>query len=211
MLIPFHEWSLFALAAFIMVLSPGPNMMYLVSRSLCQGTRAAELSLLGVAAGFVLHLGVAAFGLTAFFLAVPYAYDALKYLGAAYLLWLAWQNIRPGSRGLFETQDLPPDSAGRLFWMGFFTNALNPKIAMFYISIFTQFLNPEHGSILGQSIILGFTQIIISMTVNYIIIQCAGAVSIWFNQQPLWSRVQRGVMATVLSGLAVKLALSERK
>lgn len=211
MLIPLHDWSLFALAALVMVLSPGPNMMYLVSRSLCQGARAAEVSLLGVAAGFVLHLSVAAFGLSAFFLAVPYAYDGLKYIGAAYLLWLAWQSVKPGSRGLFETQDLPPDSPGRLFWMGFFTNALNPKIAMFYVSIFTQFLDPAHGSILIQSIILGFTQIIISMTVNYIIIQCAGGVSRWFNQQPLWSRVQRGVMATVLSGLAVKLALSERK
>jgi len=211
MIIPLHDWSLFALAAFVMVLSPGPNMMYLVSRSLCQGRKAAELSLLGVAAGFVLHMGVAAFGLTAFFLAVPYAYDGLKYIGAAYLLWLAWQAIKPGGRGIFETKELPADSPRRLFWMGFLTNALNPKIAVFYVSIFTQFLDPARGSLLIQSLVLGVTQIAISMAVNYTIIQFAGGVSAWFNQQPFWSRVQRGLMATVLGGLAVKLTLSERK
>lgn len=211
MIVPLHNWTLFALAALLMVLSPGPNMMYLVSRSLCQGKRAAEISLLGVAAGFLLHMFVAAFGLTAFFLAVPFAYDGLKFLGAAYLLWLAWQSVRPGARGLFETKDLPPDSPARLFAMGFFTNALNPKIAVFYLSIFTQFLNPSRGSLFLQSAVLGCTQILISLLVNYIIIQCAGGVSFWFNRQPLWSRVQRWAMATVLGGLAVKLALSERK
>ena len=132
-------------------------------------------------------------------------------IGAAYLLWLVWQNIKPGARGLFETKALPADSAGRLFWMGLLTNALNPKIAVFYVSIFTQFLNPERGSILAQSVVLGCTQIVISMAVNYAIIHGAGSVSAWFNQQPLWSRAQRGLMATVLGGLAVKLALSERK
>ena len=211
MIIPLHDWYLFALAALVMVASPGPNMVYLVSRSLCQGPKAAEISLLGVAAGFILHMLVAAFGLTAFFLAVPYAYDALKYLGSAYLFWLAWQSIKPGARGLFETKNLSADSPGRLFWMGFFTNALNPKIAVFYISIFTQFLDPSRGSILAQSVLLGCTQIVISMSVNFVIIQCAGSVSAWFNQQPVWSRVQRWLMATVFGGLAVKLALSERK
>ncbi len=211
MIIPLHDWSLFALAALVMVMSPGPNMVYLVSRSLCQGRSAAELSLLGVAAGFVLHMLVAAFGLTAFFLAVPYAYDVLKYSGAAYLLWLAWQSIKPGARGFFETRDLPTDSAARLVWMGFLTNALNPKIAVFYISIFTQFLDPARGSILAQSILLGFTQIVISLSVNYMIIQGAGRVSSWFNQQPFWRRAQRWLMATVFGGLAFKLALSDRK
>lgn len=211
MIIPWHDWYLFALAALVMVLSPGPNMIYLISRSLCQGPRAARLSLVGVGVGFLLHMFVAAFGLTAFFLAVPFAYNALKYLGAAYLLWLAWQAIKPGARGVFETRDLPADSPLRLFWMGFFTNALNPKIAVFYVSIFTQFLDPHRGSLLAQSVVLGCTQIAISMTVNFLIIEFAGSVARWFNHHPFWSRAQRWVMASVLGGLAVKLAVSERK
>ena len=96
-MMPAHELLLFALAAFIMVLTPGPNMIYLVSRSLCQGRKAAVISLFGVAAGFLLHMFAAAAGLTAMFMAIPVGYETLKWLGAAYLLWLAWQAVRPGA------------------------------------------------------------------------------------------------------------------
>jgi threonine/homoserine/homoserine lactone efflux protein len=210
-MIPFSQLLLFAFAALAMALTPGPNMIYLVSRSLCQGATAAGVSLLGVALGFVLHLLLAAFGLTAFFLAVPFAYQALKYAGCAYLLWLAWCAVKPGGRGLFETRDLPEDSPLRLFWMGFLTNALNPKIAVFYVSIFTQFLDPARGSVLAQSLELGAVQIVISMTVNFTLIQSAGAVTVWLQQRPVWARVQRWLMATVLGGLAFRLAADQRR
>lgn len=210
-MISLRDLAVFAVAAFVMVLTPGPNMLYLVSRSLCQGTRAATISLFGVALGFVLHMLLAAFGLTAFFLAVPVAYSVLKFLGAAYLLWLAWQAVRPGARGLFEPRKLPEHSPAQLLWMGFLTNALNPKIAVFYVSIFSQFLDPARGSVLGQSVQLGVTQILISMTVNFVIIQFAGSVATWFQEKPAWTRIQRWVMASVLGCLAAKLALSERK
>ena len=95
--------------------------------------------------------------------------------------------------------------------MGFFANALNPKIAVFYVSIFSQFLDPTRGSILFQSIQLGLTQIMISVTVNLIIIRFAATVSEWFQEKPWWSRIQRWIMATVLGGLAAKLALDDRK
>lgn len=84
------HWAMFAGAALLMVLTPGPNMVYLISRSLCQGRAAGLLSLLGVVAGFLLHMLAAALGLTALFLAVPFAYAVLKWGGAAYLMWLAW-------------------------------------------------------------------------------------------------------------------------
>lgn len=211
MIFSLHALSLFALAALAMVLTPGPNMVYLVSRSLCQGTRAAMISLFGVLLGFLLHMFVAAAGLSVFFVTVPAAYHALKYAGAAYLLWLAWQAVRPGSRGLFEPRVLPPDSTAKLVWMGFLTNSLNPKIAVFYVSIFTQFLDPARGSVWAQSMVLGFTQIAISCVVNTLIIHGAGWIAGWFRQKPFWTRVQRWFMATVLGGLALKLALSERK
>ena len=157
MLIPLHDWLLFACAALIMVLTPGPNMMYLVSRCLCQGRAAARLSLVGVAAGFLFHLTIAAVGLTVVFLAVPYAYETLRFAGAAYLLWLAWQAVRPGGASLFSTRQLLPDAPGKLFLIGFLTNVLNPKVAVFYISIFSQFLDPQRGSVFAQSLLLGGT------------------------------------------------------
>jgi threonine/homoserine/homoserine lactone efflux protein len=115
----------FAFVALGMVLTPGPNMIYLISRSIIQGRVAGLISLSGVALGFVFYMLCAAFGLTALVFAVPYAYDALRLTGAAYLLWLA---LRPGGRSPFEVKALPVDSPRRLFAMGLLTNLLNPKI-----------------------------------------------------------------------------------
>jgi threonine/homoserine/homoserine lactone efflux protein len=162
-MIPLQDLLIFAAAALLMVLTPGPNMIYLISRSICQGRKAGVTSLLGVVAGFFVHLFAAAAGLTAVFLAVPMAYEVLKWAGALYLLWLAWQAVKPGARSPFEAQQLPPDSSRKLITMGFLTSALNPKIAVFYLSVFPQFISPEHGSVFTQSIVLGLTQISVSL------------------------------------------------
>src|SRR5690606_13179216 len=116
--------------------------------------------------GFLVHMFAAAVGLTALFLAVPLAYEVLKWAGAAYLLYLAWQAVKPGARSPFEARQLPEEPPARLFVMGFLTNVLNPKIAVFYLSIFPQFVSPEHGSVFMQSIVLGLTQITVSFTIN---------------------------------------------
>jgi hypothetical protein len=102
----------FSLIAFGLVLTPGPNMMYLVSRSICQGRMAGLVSLGGVALGFVFYMLSAAFGLTALLFAVPYGYDILRIGGAAYLLYLAWQAVKPGGRSPFQVRALPRDSRG---------------------------------------------------------------------------------------------------
>jgi threonine/homoserine/homoserine lactone efflux protein len=210
-LVPAGELAWFALAALIMVLTPGPNMVYLVSRSLSQGRKAGLTSLLGVAAGFFLHMFAAAAGLTAVFMAVPLAYDLLRWLGAAYLLWLAWQAIRPGARSPFEVRPMAKDPPARLFLMGFLTNALNPKIAVFYLSVFPQFVRPGYGSVFAQSLVLGCTQIAVSLAVNFLIILAAARLAAWFAHNPVWQAVQRWFMGLVLGGLAVRLALEERR
>jgi threonine/homoserine/homoserine lactone efflux protein len=210
-MIPASDLAWFALAALIMVLTPGPNMVYLVSRSLCQGRRAGVTSLSGVAAGFLMHMFAAAAGLTAVFMAIPLAYELLRWLGAAYLLWLAWQAFRPGARSPFDVRPMPADSPARLFVMGFMTNALNPKIAMFYLSVFPQFVRPEHGSVFSQSVALGLTQIAVSSTVNFLIILGAARLAAWFARNPFWLAAQRWFMGLVLGGLAVRLALEERR
>jgi threonine/homoserine/homoserine lactone efflux protein len=209
--IPGSGLALFAVAALVMVLTPGPNMIYLVSRSLCQGRKAGVISLFGVAGGFLVHMFAAAAGLTAVFMTIPLAYELLRWLGAAYLLWLAWQAVRPGSRSPFEPRALPADSPARLVLMGFMTNALNPKIAVFYLSVFPQFVRPEHGSLFLQSLILGVTQIAISFTVNFLIILAAARLAAWFAANRLWLTVQRWFMGLVLGGLALRLALEERR
>ena len=194
-----------------MVLTPGPNMIYLISRSICQGRKAGVTSLLGVVAGFFVHMFAAAAGLTAVFMAVPMAYEALKWAGALYLLWMAWQAVRPGASSPFEARDLAPDAMPKLLTMGFMTSVLNPKVAVFYLSVFPQFINPEHGSMFTQSIVLGLTQISVSFTVNLLIALFASGIAVWFVRNPLWLAVQRYVMGGVLAALAVRLMLEQRK
>ena len=210
-MISLNELLLFALAAFILVLTPGPNMIYLSSRSLCQGRAAGVISLFGVVAGFIIHMLVAAIGLSAVFLAVPFAYEVVKVAGAVYLLWLAWQAVKPGARSLFEPKQLPQDSPRKLFLMGFLTNLLNPKVAIFYLSLFPQFLAPERGSIFLQSLALGATQISVSFSVNLLIVLTAAGIAGWFARNPLWVYAQRYLMGFVLAGLAVRLVFERRR
>ncbi|WP_025560400.1 LysE family translocator [Sphingomonas sp. UNC305MFCol5.2] len=201
----------FAFVALGMVLTPGPNMVYLISRSICQGRTAGLISLGGVALGFVFYMLCAAFGITALVLAVPYAYDAIRIVGAAYLLWLAWQALRPGGRSAFEVRALPADPPGRLFAMGFVTNLLNPKIAVMYLSLLPQFIDPARGSVLGQSLVLGATQILISLCVNAAIAVSAASIARFLTRRPGWATVQRWLMGTVLAGLAVRMATEARR
>jgi threonine/homoserine/homoserine lactone efflux protein len=205
--------SLFAFAfiALGMVLTPGPNMIYLISRSIIQGRVAGLISLSGVALGFVVYMLCAAFGLTALVFAVPYAYDALRLTGAAYLLWLAWQALRPGGRSPFEVKALPVDSPRRLFAMGLLTNLLNPKIAMLYLSLLPQFIDLHAGSVLMQSLALGSMQIVISVTVNAAIAMMAGSIAGFLKAHPSWALIQRWLMGTVLAGLAVRMAAESRR
>ncbi|MGC5703205.1 LysE family translocator [Pseudomonas sp. NFXW11] len=210
-MIPLHDYLIFAAASLLMVLTPGPNMIYLISRSICQGRKAGVTSLLGVVGGFFVHLFAAALGLTAVFMAVPMAYELLKWAGALYLLWLAWQALKPGARSPFEAQQLPADSPRKLVTMGFLTSALNPKIAVFYLSIFPQFIHPEYGSVFTQSIILGLTQICVSFSVNLLIALFSAGIASWFASNPTWLSVQRYFMGFVLAGLAVRLMLEQRR
>ncbi|KQP50512.1 LysE family translocator [Methylobacterium sp. Leaf108] len=196
----------FAAVSLGMVLTPGPNMAYLVSRSICQGRLAGLVSLAGVACGFVVYMLCAAFGITALVLAVPYAYDGLRLAGALYLGWLAWSALRPGGRSPFAIRELPADSRTKLFAMGFVTNLLNPKIAMLYLALLPQFVTSEHGHILSQTLVLGTVQIVVSVGVNAMIALAAGSIAGFLATRPGWLNVQRWLMGGVLGGLSLRMA-----
>jgi threonine/homoserine/homoserine lactone efflux protein len=210
-MVPTTTLLAFSGVALGMAVTPGPNMMYLASRSISQGRAAGLVSLGGVAVGFVVYLVLTAFGITALAMAVPVAYDVLRVAGAAYLAYLAWQALRPGARSPFEVRDLPPDSRRRLFVMGLLTNLLNPKAAALYLSLLPQFIEPGRGSVLAQSLQLGAVQIAVSMLVNTTVICTAGALAAFLATRPTWARVQRRLMGAVLGGLAVRMALDTRR
>lgn len=192
--------------ALAMVLSPGPNMIYLVSRSISHGRRAGIISLGGVATGFVFYLVSTNLGLAVLFSLLPQLLTAVKIAGAAYLLYLAWKTIKPGGVSVFTIQEISPDSPKRLFTMGLMTNLLNPKIAILYISIIPQFIDMHAGNMLLQGIILGCFQILVAVSVNFSIVLAAGAIAGFLATRPAWLQVQRITMGSLLGTLAIMLA-----
>ncbi|MFY8122074.1 MAG: LysE family translocator, partial [Burkholderiaceae bacterium] len=191
--LPAERLGLFAVAVLLLVLTPGPVWIYLIGRTLAQGRRAGYFSLLGVLAGVVLHVLLAALGLSVLLLAVPFAFDAIKLAGAAYLLWLAFSTLRGGGMN-FEAQALPAVPDRVLLRQGFIASTLNPKVAVFYLSLFPQFIEPGAGNVFAQSLVLGIVHIAISAVFDALLVTIAGALAAWFATRPLWLRLQRWVL-----------------
>ncbi|NIK57128.1 LysE family translocator [Kribbella shirazensis] len=195
-----------ALVELGLVIVPGPNMIYLISRSIAQGRRAGLISLAGVGIGFLIYLLAASAGLATLFALVPEIYVALKLAGAAYLLWLAWNAFRPGGTSVFATQELAPDRPRKLFGMGLLTCLLNPKIAILYISLLPQFLDPSRGHVGLQSLILGLCQLVVGVAMNAVFVITAGSVAVFLSRRPTWMRIHRYLTGTALAVFAIRLA-----
>lgn len=205
---PDRLW-LFAAAVLLLALTPGPVWIYLISRTLAQGRRAGYFSMLGVAAGLSVHVVFAAFGLTVVLLAIPFAFDAIKIAGALYLLWLAISTVR-GAGFSFSPQPLDPVPDRVLLRQAFIAAVVNPKVAVFYLSLFPQFVDPGSGLVLAQSLLLGTIQVVTAAGVDLTLVTVAGLLSAWFTQRPLWLRVQRWFLGTAFGTLAVWLAATPR-
>jgi threonine/homoserine/homoserine lactone efflux protein len=204
--------AIFVLATAALALSPGPNMVYMLSRAVSQGRKAGIVSLIGVETGFLVHLFAAALGLTAFFTTVPFAYELLRWVGSSYLLYLAFKTIRGTGISLTSQQKMTPDdSPDKLYWMGFLSNSLNPKTAVFYFTIFPQFIDVSHGGIFLQSVMLGVIHIAVSTTCNLAVICTASALSQWLERCPTSAKVQRWLFGGLLAGFAFRLAFEKRR
>lgn len=190
----------FAMISLGMALTPGPNMIYLISRSLCQGKTA----------GFIFYMLCTALGITALLMTIPLAYDVLKIAGALYLIYLGWKAIR-SPHSTFEMVNVQSYSNSKLLLMGFLTNLLNPKIAMMYLALLPQFIQPHENYVLLQTISLGLVQIIISLIVNSIFILTASSFTQFLNRHTLWLKLQKWFMGTVFFGLATQIMLSSRR
>jgi len=211
-MIPLDSLALYTVACVLLVLTPGPNLMYLISRTLCQGRTAGIVSLAGTTSGLLFYAVAAAFGLTAVFVAVPLLFDIVRWAGAAYLLWLAWDAVRPrGSGGLFARRDLPSVAPAVLYRTGILTSILNPKVALFYLALFPQFVDPARGSVLVQSLILAAVQIIIAAAGDLLFVLAAARVAQWLAERPAWVTAQRWVLGGVFGAIAVKLAFDSRR
>lgn len=201
----------FVPAAFVLAITPGPDMLYVMTRSITQGRAAGLVSVLGFGVGCYIHGMAAALGLSTLFDAAPVAYDVLRFAGALYLLWLAWGSLRNPS--VFSTDGLggmPKAALGQVFRQALVGNLLNPKVILFFIALFPQFIEPAAGGIVWQAFWLVTVLNIVGGAVNAGIAMAAGQFGQWMAQRPGWQKIQRWLMATVFAGIAVRLALMER-
>lgn len=197
---------LFVAAGLALNLTPGPDLLYIVARSLDQGRAAGLVSAAGIAAGSLVHATAAALGIGLLLQASPLAYDLLRYAGAGYLAWLGLQALRrPG--GLAAPGSAPSVPLRRIFLQGLLTNLLNPKVALFFLAFLPQFTDPGRGPLAPQILLLGLIFIHNGFWVCAAVAWLAAQARRWLARSPrAVGRLQRGSGLMMLAlGLHVAL------
>jgi len=198
---------IFAAAALALTATPGPDMLLIASRSAAQGWVAGFATWAGIALGTYCHALAAAFGLSQLFLAVPVAYDIIRFIGAAYLLFLAWSAFTPKT----NTENRPQVRRSKqntmiMFKQGLLTNLLNPKMAIFVLALFPQFISPETESVALQIMVLATVLNFVGFFVNGIVIVAASRLNGILANSSTVARFSQYILGTVFAGLAARLA-----
>jgi threonine/homoserine/homoserine lactone efflux protein len=202
--------ALFLTATLALNLAPGPDMLYVSTRSLTQGRRAGVISALGIAAGTCVHMVAIASGLAVLLRALPLAYEIVRFAGAAYLIWLGVQALR-GKAGPISGKPLDRESEWAVFRQGAITNILNPKVALFFLAFLPQFVDPARGSVALQIVVLGCLFNTSGTIVNIAVAYLAASAGRWLGARGHVERIFRWLTASVFIGLGLKLALGDRK
>lgn len=189
---------------------PGPDMLYIISRSTGQGRSTGVVSCLGIATGGLLQTTAVALGISSFFLIVPIAYDIIKYVGAAYLVYLGIRFILSREEMLTSSRDEKADFR-KAFLQGSLTTLLNPKVALFYVAFLPQFVDPTRGHVPLQLLILGLLFNITSLAVDTSVALLASLLGTWLKRRSGAAKLIHWLTGSVLVGLGVRLAFSGRQ
>lgn len=206
----FPTLMLFAAAALVLTATPGPDMLLIASRSISQGRAAGFFTYGGIALGTYCHALVAAFGLSQLIMAVPAAYEAVRWAGCGYLLYLAYRTIRSEGAAFAPASTLQRLSAKRIFLAGLTTNLLNPKMALFVVALFPQFVNVQSGPIMVQMLIFATVLNGIGLIVNGAVIIFGSKIRSRLASLHRFPNLPQYMLATVFTGLACRLALQTR-
>ncbi len=204
-----NSMLLFMIATITLNITPGPDMLYVIARSVGQGRAAGIASALGIAAGCFVHVFAVTFGLASLLMAVPTAYEIIKYAGAAYLIYLGVRTLLSRPPKDAETP-IKEASLQAIFLQGIITNILNPKVALFFLAFLPQFVNRE-GNFAAQIIFLGVLFNISGTLVNVIVALAASYTGVQFKTRIRNSSIFRWLTGGIFVGLGVRLALLERK
>lgn len=206
----FSTLILFAAAALVLTATPGPDMLLIASRSISQGRAAGFLTYTGIALGTYCHALAAAFGLSQLLMTVPVAYEAVRWAGCCYLLYLAYSTIRSEGTAFAPASTLKKLSGRRIFFAGLATNLLNPKMALFVMALFPQFVNAESGSMIAQMLVLATVLNGIGLIVNGAVVLLGSQIRSRLGSMRRFPKLPQYMLATVFTGLACRLALQTR-
>ena len=207
MVISAETLLLFCFAAFILVITPGPNQLYIIARSASQGRKAGLLSVAGVHTGTLIHVIAASLGLSALLISSALAFNIVKYIGAAYMVYLGlrvWlSRAAPSDVALPE-----PDGKARVFIQGMLTNVLNPKVALFFFAFLPQFADTSRGNVAGQILLLGIVLTFIGIGGDLAVALLASSAGDWLRRRSKAQRVQKWVTGGVYISLGLSAALA---
>ena len=204
------EWSslgLFAVAALVLLLTPGPAVLYIVTRSVDQGRRAGLVSVAGVHVGTLAHIFAAAAGLSALLAASATAFSAVKYLGAAYLIYIGVRRLRDRS-SIVAPEAGKPKELRRAFLDGVIVNVLNPKTGLFFLAFLPQFVTEARGHVGEQVIALGVVFVLLGAITDSLYALTAGSAARWLRGQPRFLTGERWITGGLYISLGVAAALS---
>jgi len=203
-------WGLFIAASVVLLLTPGPAVLFIVARSVQQGRTAGLVSVLGIHLGTIVHILAAAVGLSALIVSSALAFSVVKYLGAAYLIWMGVRTLLARDPHP-DMPAIPTEPLHRAFRDGFVVNLFNPKTAIFFLAFLPQFVDPARGALLSQILILGLTFMGLGILSDGMFALVAGAVGDFLRHNRRFLRLQRWFAGASFIGLGVTAALVTRR
>lgn len=209
-MIEFTNFTLFVVASWALIITPGPDMLYVITSGVSQGRKAGVLSALGVTSGLLVHTTLAALGLAVILSTSALAFTLVKYVGAVYLIYLGIRSWRDKESFSFET-DTRQMSWSSVFAQGMMSNLFNPKVALFFLAFLPQFVSPEFGNISIQMVVLGITFALFGVMFLLLVGYFSGVIGHWIAGKQLLARSIRWVTGSILVGLGLRLAFIERR
>ena len=201
----------FALTGLLLNLTPGSDMLYIIARSSGQGIKAGIVSALGIGAGCLVHIMAAVVGLSALIAQSALAFDIIKYIGAAYLIYLGVKSVLSKKKSLIIHNRLEQLSLRKVFWQGVLTNVLNPKVALFFLAFLPQFIDITKDNTPLQIFFLGMWFDVVGTIVNILVALLFGKIGAWLSKSPVFIKWQERITGVILIGLGIKMALSSKK
>lgn len=208
-MIPLDVLALFFSASVALAIAPGPDNIFVLTQSALHGRLAGLVITLGLASGLIFHTTAAAFGVAVLIQTSDLAFSALKFAGAAYLLWLAWQAFTARPTGI-DGAPAPQAPPAKLYLRGLIMNIANPKVTIFILAFLPQFIAPDQGPVIAQFYILGALMFLATLLVFGAIALAAGSIGAWLNSTPAAQLWLNRLSGAVFVALALKLALSSR-